>query len=157
LQVEYLQKADPDFKRNLSTVEGAGQLSYCYQCSACVAECPSAQHCPGFNPREIVLASLLGVAGYLTEKDSVIWQCTTCYKCYERCPQGTHPVEVVTALKNIAFEAGNAPDDVVSLRETVKEQGTIIVPSHAIEKRRAELGLEKAPSVPPGELKKLLG
>lgn len=152
-----MHKTDPGFKERLSTVESAGQLGYCYQCSACVAECPSARHCEGFNPREIVLASLLGVAGYLTDKDSVIWQCATCYKCYERCPQGTHPVEVITALKNIAYELGNAPDDVVALRETVKENGTVIVPSEAIEKRRTELGLGKAPSAPPGELKKILG
>lgn len=151
-----MPKVSPDFRESLSKVEGAGNLGYCYQCSACVGECPAAHYCEGFNPREIVLASLLGVADYLTEKGSVIWQCTTCYKCYERCPQGTHPVEVVTALKNIAFEKGNAPEDVAALRETVKENGTIIVTSDAIESRRQELGLSGAPAAPAAEIKKLL-
>lgn len=152
-----MQKADPGFSKTLSKVEAAGKLEYCFQCSSCVAECPAAQHCPEFNPREIVLASLLGVAGYLTNEDSIIWQCTTCYKCYERCPQGTHPVEVITALKNIAFDTGNAPEDVVSLRETVMGNGTLIVPSEAIEKRRDELGLPKLKPAPAGDLKKLMG
>lgn len=147
----------PDFRESLSKVEGAGELAYCYQCSACVGECPAAQYCPGFNPREIVLASLLGVADYLIEKGSVIWQCTTCYKCYERCPQGTHPIEVVTALKNIAFEKGTSPEGVAVLRETVKENGTIIVSSEAIESRRGELGLSRAPAAPVDQIKKLLG
>jgi len=151
-----LPKVSPDFADTLSKVEGAGNLGYCYQCSACVAECPAAQHCAGFNPREIVLASLLGVADYLTGRDSTIWQCTTCYKCYERCPQGTHPIEVVTALKNIAFEKGNAPDDIVAVRDTVKENGTIIVVSDAIEDRRAKLGLPRAPVAPAADIKKLL-
>jgi heterodisulfide reductase subunit C len=151
-----LPKVSPDFRESLSKVEGAGALAYCYQCSACVSECPAAQYCEGFNPREIVLASMLGVADHLTEKGSVIWQCTTCYKCYERCPQGTHPIEVVTALKNIAFAKGNAPEAVAALRETVKENGTIIVRSEAIEKRRDELGLGRAADAPAADIKKLL-
>ena len=151
-----MPKVSPGFAESLSKVEGTGKLGYCYQCSACVAECPAAQHCEGFNPREIVLASILGVADHLTGKDSVIWQCTTCYKCYERCPQGTHPIEVVTALKNVAFEKGNAPEGVVAVRDTVKEAGFIIVASDALEKRRAELGLESAPAAPAGDIKRLL-
>jgi len=152
-----LPKADPGFKSTLSAVEGTGKPGYCYQCSACVAECPAAQHFAEFNPREIVLAALLGVAGYLTDRDSAIWQCTTCYKCYERCPQGTHPVEVINALKNIAFALGNAPDEVVASRENVMENGVLIVPSEAIDKRRKKLGLPGSPAAPAGELKKLLG
>jgi heterodisulfide reductase subunit C len=151
-----LPKADPWFKSNLSPVEGAGKLSYCYQCSACVAECPAAHKFKDFNPREIVLASLIGVAGYLTAKDSVIWQCTTCYKCYERCPQGTHPVEVINALKNIACAAGDGPEEVTSSRDGVLSQGTLISPSGSMEKRRRELGLGRPPFAPAGELKKIL-
>jgi heterodisulfide reductase subunit C2 len=152
-----LPKVSPEFKETLSKVEGAGRLTFCYQCGACVGECPAAQECEGFNPREIVLAASLGVADYLTDKGSVIWQCTTCYKCYERCPQGTHPVEVVTALKNVAFDLGNAPEEVEALRRTVGEQATIIVPSEAIDKRRSELGLGQAPGVASAsEMSKLL-
>ncbi len=151
-----MPKVSPEFKGSLSKVEGTGNLTHCYQCSACVAECPAAQHCEGFNPREIVLASALGVADYLTDEGSVIWQCTTCYKCYERCPQGTHPIEVVTALKNVAFEMGNAPEDVVAIRDTVSGQGAIIASSDAIEKRRSELGLGPAPVAPAAETNKLL-
>jgi len=154
--VGYLPKADPGFKKTLSPVEGAGKLSYCYQCSACVAECPAAHKFKDFNPREIVLASLIGVAGYLTAKDSVIWQCTTCYKCYERCPQGTHPVEVINALKNIACAAGDGPEEVTSSRDGVLSQGTLISPSESMEKRRRELGLGRPPFAPAGELKKIL-
>ncbi|MBU4173962.1 MAG: 4Fe-4S dicluster domain-containing protein [Actinobacteria bacterium] len=150
-------KVDPGFKATLSTVESAGELSYCYQCSSCVAECPAAQRFPEFNPREIVLASLLGVAEYLTAEGSVIWQCATCYNCYERCPQGTHPVEVITALKNIAFDSGNAPENVSSLREAVMEHGTVIAPSDTIRKRRDELGLPELPDAPAEDMKKIMG
>lgn len=148
---------NPDFIWKISAVEGARNAIDCYQCSACVAECPAAQSFTGFNPREIVLATVLGVAEYLTAKDSMIWQCTTCYKCYERCPQGTHPVEVITALKNIAFEQGNAPDEVVALREAVIENGALLVAGGAIDKRRAELGLAMAPTGAAEDLKRIMG
>lgn len=151
-----MSKANPGFKGTLSDVEGARELGYCYQCSACVAECPAAQHCARFNPREIVLASLLGVADYLTAGDSPIWECATCYKCYERCPQGTHPVEVITALKNIAFVLGNAPETITSAREGVRENGTLVPASDAIKKRREELGLPPAAPAPADELKKIM-
>ena len=139
-----MPKASPKFKDSLSAVEGAGQIEHCYQCSACVAECPAARKVEAFNPREIVLASLLGVADHLTAKDSVIWQCTTCYKCYERCPQGTRPVEVITALKNVATAEGNAPEETTALRDTVLASGFLLPVSDAIEKRRSELGLPAA-------------
>jgi len=122
-----------------------------------VAECPAAQQCEDFNPREIVLASLLGVADHLVRDGSPIWQCTTCYKCYERCPQGTHPIEVITALKNVAFKSGCAPESVVALRQAVRERGTIIAPSDAVDKRRKELGLGEAPApAPPAEIGEIL-
>jgi len=33
----------------------------------------------------------------------MIWDCTTCYKCQEYCPQGVQVAEVLYALKNIAW------------------------------------------------------
>ncbi|MBU4241530.1 MAG: hypothetical protein KKE43_08540, partial [Actinobacteria bacterium] len=41
--VGHLPKVDPGFKTTSSTVEGAGEPGYCYQCGACVAECPAAR------------------------------------------------------------------------------------------------------------------
>ncbi|MCG2796370.1 MAG: hypothetical protein L6427_11015 [Actinomycetia bacterium] len=38
-----MPKVDPGFKTTSSTVEGAGEPGYCYQCGACVAECPAAR------------------------------------------------------------------------------------------------------------------
>ena len=151
-----MPKASPRFKDSLSDVEGAGQPEHCYQCSACVAECPAARKFEGFNPREIVLASLLGVADYLTDKDSVIWQCATCYKCYERCPQGTRPVEVITALKNVAAGEGNAPEENIALTEAVLTSGSLLACSGTLEKRRSELGLPPA-GKSTADLKALMG
>lgn len=136
-----MTKIDPQFANRMSQVESALDVRYCFGCSACVAECPAALRFEEFNPREIVISALLGVAEHLVEADSIIWQCTTCYKCYERCPQNVHPIDVITALKNISFAAGSAPEGVSSLHKAVLENGSIIVPSEAIQKRRSKLGL----------------
>jgi len=39
----------------------------------------------------------------------VIWLCSTCYTCYERCPQDVKLIEVMNVLKNMATEEGYAP------------------------------------------------
>ncbi len=152
-----MAKVNPDFAKQLTGIESAGNLNYCYQCSACVQECPAALRFSEFNPREIVLSTLLGVADELTGKNSVIWQCATCYNCYERCPQGTRPIEVVTALKNLAFQLGNAPEQISALRESVITSGTITALSDSMKKRREQLGVPKISLPEEGSLKKILG
>ncbi len=151
-----MAKVNINLVEDLSPVEEAGVPNYCYQCSSCVAECPAAQHFPSFNPREIVMATLLGVVEFLTGADSVIWQCTTCYKCYERCPQGTHPVEVITALKNLTTDRGDAPSSVIEGRDSILSHGNLIAPSEAINKRRERLGLEPKGQGPVKDINKIL-
>ena len=34
---------------------------------------------------------------------TMIWDCTTCYKCQEQCPQGVHVADVLYTLKNKAW------------------------------------------------------
>jgi heterodisulfide reductase subunit C len=102
-------EVDPQARRRLLAILGGAGVSYCYQCGACVGDCPSARFYPGFNPREIMLTALLGQVDRLITPDSVIWQCSNCYNCYERCPQDVRPVEVIIALKNLARLEGNPP------------------------------------------------
>ncbi|MDD5747563.1 MAG: 4Fe-4S dicluster domain-containing protein [Actinomycetota bacterium] len=146
---------NPDFKKNLSEVEKAGEIDHCYQCNACVSECPTARLDSRFNPAEIVLSASLGL-GELIDKDSIIWECATCYKCYEFCPQGTHPVEVITALKNVAYKSGNSPEEIKDSRVHVIENGTFIPLSEAIKKRRRELGLPEVDSTVAEQVKKIM-
>ncbi len=131
-----------DFKVTLPTVEETGTLSECFQCSACVADCPAARRSARFNPREIMLQVLLGLGDKLVCEDSAVWDCTTCYTCKERCPQGVHPIEVITALKNCIAAAGLLPENVAAAVEGIKKTDRVIVRSDAIVRRREELGLD---------------
>lgn len=92
-----MTKANLDFFEELPRVEDAETVIACFQCSACVADCPAAARSPRFNPRDIMLKVLLGLEDELIVEDSVMWDCTTCYTCMERCPQGVLPIGVITA------------------------------------------------------------
>jgi heterodisulfide reductase subunit C len=150
-----MAKLDLKFKEQLNEVEDAHLLTQCFQCGLCVGDCPAAQYTPGFNPREIVIRAALGLVEDLLDKDSPLWDCTTCYKCYERCPQEVRPIEVITALKNLITEKGLLPENITEAVDNIKKTGRIALVSSAVNRRRKELGLEELPSIPLEELKQL--
>ena len=92
-QDDDIVKVDFAFKRLLAeTVEG-DLANFCYQCGACVGDCPATTYSEDFNPREIMLKVLYGLESELIGEDSIVWQCTNCYNCHERCPQEVKPVD----------------------------------------------------------------
>ncbi len=143
-------------RRRLLAMLGAGGVSYCYQCGACVGDCPSARFYPGFNPREIMLTALVGAIDRLIARDSVIWQCSNCYNCYERCPQDVRPVEVIIALKNLARLEGDPPPEVRGVYETILKTGRSAPVMSGLDRKRAGLGLPPLPRIDVAELAAIL-
>lgn len=142
-------------QRLLATL-GGNHLSYCYQCGACVGDCPSARFYPGFNPREIMLTALVGALGPLIAPDSIIWKCSNCYNCYERCPQDVRPVEVIVALKNLATRDGAAPAEVHDTYDMIRRTGRSAPVLADLAARRERMGLPPLASIDLGEIAKLL-
>lgn len=149
-------EVDFAFRERLNQVLGGGHHNYCYQSGACVSVCPTARHTDVFNPRAIMLKTLLGLEHHLIEKGSVIWYCTNCYSCYERCPQDVRPIEVIIALKNMAFAKGTAPDEITKFSENIENTGVAATLTASVHSRRKELGLAELKPVPVNELKELL-
>jgi len=143
------------FKEKLSSTLGGEAYSFCYQCGACVGDCPAAMYSEDFNPREILLQALLGDEEALTGEDSPIWNCTNCYTCYERCPQAVRPVEVIIALKNICYQKMTSAPEVNQIVKSVKTTGRTVKITSLSDRRRKELGLPEIKTVPMDELKKL--
>ncbi|MCK4428501.1 MAG: 4Fe-4S dicluster domain-containing protein, partial [candidate division Zixibacteria bacterium] len=143
------------FKEKLNSTIGGEAHNFCYQCGACVGDCPAAMYSPEFNPREILLKAILGDEEALTGENSPIWDCTNCYTCYERCPQAVRPVEVIIALKNICFEKGTNPLEVKDIVDSVKDTGRTVKITSLSDRRRKELGLKEVKIVPMEELRKL--
>ena len=146
-----------DKRRELEKVLGADQVSYCYQCGACVADCPAGNYSDRFNPRLILLKAILGFEDELLSPDSEIWDCTNCYTCSERCPQDVRPVDVIIALKNLCVLQGKAPRLVREITDTVLESGITTKVTSLVHRRREELGLPPISDYPAAELEAITG
>jgi len=146
---------DFTFKEKLDRLIGGELHSYCYQCGACVGDCPAAKYSKQFNPRKIMLMAQMGMKEKLVCKDSIVWECTNCYNCYERCPQDVRPVEVIVALKNMITEEGLEPDDVKKIVDSVKKNGRTVDISNLVNRRRTELGLKPLEEIPLELIKKI--
>jgi heterodisulfide reductase subunit C len=146
-----------DFREKLDSVAEGFRHNYCYQCGACVADCPANNYSHSFNPRLILLKALLGFEDELIGPESEIWDCTNCYTCSERCPQDVRPVDVIIALKNICADRGLSPEVVPRISSSVKDTGITTKVTSLVTKRREEYGLAPLKEVPVDEIQKILG
>lgn len=154
---ETIAKIDFEFRRRVARKIEGNLASFCYQCGACVGDCPAATYSDGaFNPREIMLKVLYGLGDELLVEDSILWNCTNCYNCHERCPQQVKPVEVIISLKNLLADAGICPDPVKKIIEAFETFGRTVAPSAAVDRQRQQYGLPPMRPVPMDEIRALL-
>jgi len=149
-------KVDFDFRRQLAKKVEGNLASFCYQCGACVGDCPAATYSGTFNPREIMLKVLYGLGEELMVEDSVLWQCTNCYNCAERCPQDVKPAEVIISLKNMLADLNIYPTAVEKIIDTFEKTGRTTPLSPAVDRQRERFGLPPMKPVPMDEISKLL-
>jgi heterodisulfide reductase subunit C len=103
-----------------------------------------------------MLQAILGFQDVLIQSDSVIWNCTNCYTCSERCPQDVRPVDVIIALKNMCAKENKAPDVLGKISNAVLETGITTKMTSLAERRRLEFDLSVPTGYPVEELKKIL-
>jgi heterodisulfide reductase subunit C len=150
---------DLEFRRALNIEIEGDRLNFCYQCGACVGDCPSTRFYPEFNPREIMLKAMIGLSGELVCEDSIVWRCSNCYNCYERCPQEVRPVEIMLILKKLILKKGfNVPRLLDTVNSILKNGRTVIV-SQSLNSIRERMGI---PPLEPldqevNEIEKIIG
>ena len=149
-------KINHEFRRELGLVPEGDGVAYCYQCGACVGDCPSARFSPDFNPRRIMLAALYGLEEEIVAATSPVWQCSNCFTCFDRCPQDVKPVEVIIALKNLMARRGVVPEGVDRLVDGLLHTGRSALVTSATHRRREELGLPPLPALDLDQLETLL-
>jgi heterodisulfide reductase subunit C/nitrate reductase gamma subunit len=83
---------------------------HCFSCQTCTTVCPvvcnydNPEQVLGLLPHQIMCSLGLG----LTEMASgarMVWDCLTCYKCQENCPQQVDVCDVLYRLKNFAVKS----------------------------------------------------
>lgn len=125
-------------------------LRRCYECAACLDDCPSAKVSP-FNPNQMIGSLLEGKLEEALDSPE-IWRCLDCYTCYELCPQKFGMNKVFDRLKSLALKKGKAPKTMGATIEMFKKTGSLGEPTML----RKKLKLPEAPESGGEELKKLL-
>jgi len=154
---EQIQKINFEFRDKLNAMAEGFRHNYCYQCGACVGDCPTNNYSKTFNPRIILLKALLGMEEDLIRPDSEIWNCTNCFTCWERCPQDVRPVDVIIALKNLCRRLNKAPDLIHKISDSVFEAGITTGVTSVTVRRRKEFNLLPVKEYPVDDLKKIVG
>ena len=123
----------------------------CYECGACVADCPAAAADERFAPNELIGRFLAGQIDQLV--DSVApWLCLECHTCFELCPQKFGMEKVFTVLKHLAMERGVAPAPIKGAAELFARSGRLAEPDA---RSRKKLGLPPLPEGGGADLRRL--
>jgi CoB--CoM heterodisulfide reductase subunit B len=124
----------------------------CYQCGACVSDCPTAEITDEFGPNELIGQLLDGKIEELVNSKA-IWYCVECHTCYEMCPEKFGMEKVFSALKHLSLERGAMPPSVKGGIDVFLKSGRLGEPD---ERARKKLGLKPLPPGGGEELARLL-
>jgi len=114
----------------------------CFHCIRCTSGCPSMKMLE-LKPHEIVCLAGLGFIEELIASD-VVWACTTCLKCKERCPQAVAPVDLIFALRNLAVEKeAKVPESFLRSLSAILEAGFIQKPQDTVTRKLEKVNREK--------------
>ncbi|MBT8371603.1 MAG: 4Fe-4S dicluster domain-containing protein, partial [Deltaproteobacteria bacterium] len=82
-------------------------FSHCFSCQSCTTVCPVVgnydhpEQVVGLLPHQIMGCLGLGLTE-MAAGAKMIWDCLTCYKCQENCPQQVEVCDLLFDLKNVA-------------------------------------------------------
>ncbi len=110
----------------------------CYQCGTCVCSCPVTDF--GQNTRKLMRKIIFGLKKEVLE-DEIIWMCTECYYCAERCPQGIDLPHIWIGLRRLAARQGIRPTHANALVMEFSNSGRGTSIPDAINVRRQGLKL----------------
>jgi len=137
---------DPNFRDEVSAELDGWEISRCFACGTCTAGCPVRAIDEKYNPRKIIRMVLLGMRDEVLSSE-FIWLCSTCYTCYDRCPQDVHLTDIMTALKNIAVREGYMHPSFREQARLVLEFGRLYEVEDFDNKKRQKMGLPPVPKV----------
>ena len=129
-----------DLHRQILETEAGSELARCFACGTCSSGCPVHAKQPDFDPRKIIRMILMGLEEELLES-GVIWLCSTCYTCLERCPQRVGCAQIITEMRNIAAAKGQTPEAFRMQMQALREFGRVYEIEEFDNKRRQKMGL----------------
>jgi len=131
---------DPDFKFLIAQEPGGENINKCFSCGTCTAGCPVREVTDVYNPRRIIRMALLGLKKEVLSSQ-FIWLCSSCYTCFERCPQNVKIPELMNAIKNIAVKEGFLPPSMRMQLDLLSSFGRLLEVTDFENDKRKELDL----------------
>lgn len=120
-----------------ATLVSRDELGHCHHCGQCTSVCPSAKH-GGIRPAEVMVRASLA---RIDPSDPVLWLCTMCNSCTERCQLGVGPAERIAEMRALAAFEGNVPKAFHEEARLFLRSGLSFPNTGLTRKARKELGL----------------
>jgi heterodisulfide reductase subunit C len=120
---------------------GGGDVQVCLQCGNCTGVCPVSLKTEN-KVRNIIKMCQMGLKNKVL---STPWVCATCYRCFEHCPSGMNPAELIVALRHIVVRELGPPPFVVATAQNVANLGQSVEVSGKIIEIRREMELPAEP------------
>lgn len=98
---------------------GGDELTICYQCGMCTTTCPWHYVTDHYSPRRMFRTAQFGFEGY----EELIWRCTSCKACVDRCPRGIEIIELIRAMRTPLIEASTFPSTIRTVISSAKLNG----------------------------------
>ncbi len=104
-----MDEIDTEYLNELGLSIDADTFSNCFACSTCSTSCPVVNNYEnpvevlGLLPHQIIHTTVLGIKD-MAHGSRMLWDCLTCYKCQQSCPQEVKITEVFYKLKNRAVD-----------------------------------------------------
>ena len=131
-------------------------LNVCYQCGTCVSSCAGGLVNPQKNIRKLIQKLIDSADESGLENNDLLWLCTCCYQCEDRCPEGVPLTTLLIRLKNMAVDRGLIPASVQKEIESLRAQSFTFPPAKSIMARRNRLGLPVLPRPADAEMQTLI-
>ena len=131
-------------------------LNVCYQCGTCVSSCAAGLVNPQQNIRKLIQNLISTADESELMQNPLLWLCTNCYQCEDRCPEGIPLTTLLIRLRNMAVEKGFIPASVQKEIETLAAHGFTYPPAKSIISRRKQLGLPDLPRPAETEMQTLI-
>ncbi|MFW9958095.1 MAG: 4Fe-4S dicluster domain-containing protein [Candidatus Odinarchaeota archaeon] len=133
------ENVESSFKYEIANQVGGEGLLRCLKCGACSGGCPVGSVID-YRPRKVLGNVLLGLKDEVLSSDQ-IWLCAACFTCEERCVQQVNFTDVITVLRNIASQEGNAAPGYVAMAKMVMKNGRVTARTQLVDRMREQLGL----------------
>ncbi len=135
-----IEHLDPNFKYEISNQKGGEKILKCLQCGTCAGICPVFEVDEKYDPQKIIKMALNGMRKELLSSE-FIWMCSTCYSCYEHCPQDVGATDLMCAIQNIATKNGYPAPALEDKIKLLKEHARTLPMDNFDNKKRMKFNL----------------